>query len=105
MGAEPPTMALLGYTPKGRKNACMLPPRPMWKPVLRAKISESVPYRIKRMASSFTLSVGPIFSTARRVWPPRKLSMIFISSSSLSFWMEDRALARISLWLLWEPNW
>ena len=43
MPALPPTMALLGYTPKGRKKACMEPPMPLWKPFSRAKISLSAP--------------------------------------------------------------
>ena len=43
MSAEPPTMALLGMTPKGGKKACMEPPMPLLKPASRPKISASVP--------------------------------------------------------------
>ena len=43
MSPEPPTIALFGYTPNGVKNACIEPPRPLLKPVLRANISASVP--------------------------------------------------------------
>ena len=40
---EPPTMALFGYIPKGVKNVCIDPPRPLLKPVVRAKISAIAP--------------------------------------------------------------
>ncbi len=43
MSAAPPTMALLGITPKGGKKACIEPPMPMLKPLALAKISASVP--------------------------------------------------------------
>jgi hypothetical protein len=44
MGAEPPTMALLGYTPKGMKNACIELPNPFANPFSRPKISAIIPY-------------------------------------------------------------
>ncbi len=43
MSPEPPTMALLGMTPKGGKKACIEPPMPLLKPVSRPKISASAP--------------------------------------------------------------
>jgi hypothetical protein len=61
IGAEPPTMALLGIEPNGVKNACIEPPMPRLKPVLRAKISASVPNRMKFSASSASVPCG-IFS-------------------------------------------
>ncbi len=43
MSAEPPTMALFGMLPKGAKNACIEPPRPLLKPFSRPKISARTP--------------------------------------------------------------
>lgn len=43
MSAEPPTMALFGYTPNGVKNACIEPPIPLFSPASRPNISASVP--------------------------------------------------------------
>ena len=43
MSPDPPTMALLGITPKGGKKACIEPPSPLLKPVILPKISASAP--------------------------------------------------------------
>ena len=56
IGAEPPTMALLGIEPNGVKKACIEPPMPRLKPTLRAKISASVPNRMKFSVSSSGVS-------------------------------------------------
>ena len=37
ISAEPPTMALLGMTPKGGKKACIEPPMPLLKPLSRGE--------------------------------------------------------------------
>ncbi len=55
------------------------------------------------MASSLTSEVSANFLTAARVLPPRKFSMVLMSSSSESLLMQLRPL-RISEWLLWEPK-
>ena len=44
MSPLPPTIALFGMLPNGGKKACIEPPKPLLKPVSRAKISASVPY-------------------------------------------------------------
>ena len=55
------------------------------------------------MARSFTESCGN-FSTTASVLPPRKFFITSISSSSESFSMALRPLARMSLWARWEPK-
>ena len=71
IGAEPPTMALLGMLPKGAKKACIEPPRPRLRPVVRAKISASTPYRMKWRASSCTDSHCCAGSITRSTSPSR----------------------------------
>ena len=64
IGADPPTIALFGYIPKGVKKACILPPSPLLKPVCLPKISESKPNRKISTACSLTLDLFDLnFST------------------------------------------
>ena len=53
MSADPPTIALFGIDPNGGKKACIEPPKPLLKPVCRAKISAKTPYNTKFSAKSF----------------------------------------------------